>query len=175
MKAVATILLLSFIPLVACRRPAEPNQDKQKWSSAHSVDFNQELSIRENLKIETFLAHFTQLKMTKTPSGLRYHIYHKGLEQLPLAKDGQQALVRLQIGLLDGTICYQTKPDEIERITIAHSEKESGIHEALQLLRKGDRAKLILPSYLGHGLLGDRMKIPPQSILYIDLELIDLQ
>lgn len=175
MKAIFAILFVSSALLVACRRPAEPNRQKQKWSSAHSVDFNQELSIRENLKIETFLAHFTQLKMTKTPSGLRYHIYRKASQQLPLAKDGQQALVRLQIGLLDGTICYQTKPEEIERITIAHSEKESGIHEALQLLRKGERVKLILPSYLGHGLLGDRMKIPPQSILYIDLELIDLQ
>lgn len=175
MRAVIPVFFLSLTLLTACRRPQEPNHDKQKWSSAHSVDFNQELSIRENLKIETFLAHFTQLKMTKTPSGLRYHIYQKGSQQLPLAKDGQQALVRLKIGLLDGTICYQTKPEEIERITIAHSEKESGIHEALQLLRIGDRAKLILPSYLGHGLLGDRMKIPPQSILYIDLELIDLQ
>jgi FKBP-type peptidyl-prolyl cis-trans isomerase len=77
--------------------------------------------------------------------------------------------------LLDGTICYQTKEEEIERITIARSEKESGVHEALQLMRKGDKAKLILPSYLAHGLLGDRSKIPPQSILYIDLQLIELQ
>ena len=102
-------------------------------------------------------------------------IYKNGSKQHPLAKDGQEALVALTVSLLDGTICYQTKADEIERIKIAHSEKESGIHEALQLLRVGDRAKLILPSHLGHGLLGDRMKIPPQSILYIDIQLIELQ
>jgi FKBP-type peptidyl-prolyl cis-trans isomerase len=42
-------------------------------------------------------------------------------------------------------------------------------------MRKGEAAKLILPSYLGHGLLGDRQSIPPQSILYIDLKLIELQ
>jgi FKBP-type peptidyl-prolyl cis-trans isomerase len=113
--------------------------------------------------------------MQETSSGLRYMIYAKGAQNTPLAKDGQQALVRLNVLLLDGTVCYQTKHDEIERITIAHSEKESGIHEALQLMRIGDKAKLILPSHLGHGLLGDRMKIPPQSILYIDLQLIDLQ
>jgi FKBP-type peptidyl-prolyl cis-trans isomerase len=113
--------------------------------------------------------------MQQTPSGLRYMIYEKGSAAQALAHDGQQALVRLKVGLLDGTVCYQTKADQIERITIAHSEKESGIHEALQLMRKGDKAKLILPSYLGHGLLGDRSKIPPQSILYIDIQLIELQ
>jgi len=42
-------------------------------------------------------------------------------------------------------------------------------------MKVGDRAKAILPSHLGHGLLGDRQKIPPQSILYIDVELIDLK
>ena len=83
--------------------------------------------------------------------------------------------VKLKIELLDGRVCYETEKDEIERLVIAKSEKESGIHEALLLMRKGDKAKLILPSYLGHGLLGDRMKIPPQSALYIDLQLIDIK
>jgi FKBP-type peptidyl-prolyl cis-trans isomerase len=166
---------LTGLLLFACRRPAPPAAEQQKWGTSHSVDFNQELSVRENLKINTFLAHYTTLRMQVTNSGLRYMIYDKAAPNTPLAKDGQQALVQLKISLLDGTVCYQTKPDEIERITIAHSEKESGVHEALQLLRKGDKAKLILPSHLGHGLLGDRMKIPPQSILYIDIQLIDLQ
>jgi FKBP-type peptidyl-prolyl cis-trans isomerase len=168
------LLVISFI-FSACRREKDKEQAGQKWSSQHSVDFNQELSVRENLKINTFLAHYTELQMQETNSGLRFMIYDKAAPNTPLAKDGQQALVQLKISLLDGTICYQTKPEEIERITIAHSEKESGIHEALQMLRIGDKAKLILPSYLGHGLLGDRMKIPPQSILYIDIQLIDLQ
>ena len=35
----------------------------------------------------------------------------------------------------------------------------------------GDQAKLILPSHLAHGLLGDLDKIPPQSILLIDIQL----
>jgi FKBP-type peptidyl-prolyl cis-trans isomerase len=167
--------LLTVLVLLACRRPVPPAARQQKWGASHSVDFNRELSVRENLKINTFLAHYTQLHMQETSSGLRYMIYAKGAQNTPLAKDGQQALVRLNVLLLDGTVCYQTKHDEIERITIAHSEKESGIHEALQLMRIGDKAKLILPSHLGHGLLGDRMKIPPQSILYIDVQLIDLQ
>ena len=111
--------LLSMLLFSACRREKASDQTRPEWSSAESVDFNRELSVRENLKINTFLAHYTHLKMQQTESGLRYMIYEKGAQNQALAKDGQQALVRLKIGLLDGTICYQTKPEEIERITIA--------------------------------------------------------
>ena len=174
MRFLFTGMLILCACLLSCRRNDMPKQNDQKWDKTYSVDFNQELSIRENLKIETFLAHYTSLKMTQTSSGLRYYIYQKEDSKLPNAEEGQQALVRLTIGLLDGTICYQTEDDQIERIVIEHSQKESGIHEALQYLKKGEKAKLILPSYLGHGLLGDRLKIPPQSILYVDIHLIDL-
>jgi FKBP-type peptidyl-prolyl cis-trans isomerase len=175
-KLLSLFLLIYFgLFLFSCRRPVSAGPKKQNWDNAHSVDFNQELSVRENLKINTFLSHYNYLHMQQTPSGLRYMIYKKGPNANALARDGQEALVTLKVSLLDGTVCYQTKAQEIERIKIAHSEKESGIHEALQLLRVGDRAKLILPSHLGHGLLGDRMKIPPQSILYIDIQLIELQ
>jgi FKBP-type peptidyl-prolyl cis-trans isomerase len=166
----------SLIFLFACRAEPQAKTKKSSWSKAHSVDFNKELNERENLKIKLFLAHHTNLKMDSlvSLSGLRFMKYvHGGSEER--AKLGDEAIVRLKIELLDGRVCYETTKDEIERIVIAKSEKESGIHEALQLMNKGDKAKLILPSYLGHGLLGDRMKIPPQSALYIDLQLIDLK
>ncbi|MFM7006451.1 MAG: FKBP-type peptidyl-prolyl cis-trans isomerase [Flavobacteriales bacterium] len=174
-KGIFLFIFSYLLLLLSCKRTDAQQNSDPAWGTAHSVDFNQELSIREDLKIKTFLSHYTYLHMSQTITGLRYMIYEKSNAQTPLAKDGQQALVKLKVSLLDGRVCYQTKPDEIERITIAHSEKESGVHEALQLLRVGDKAKLILPSHLGHGLLGDRLHIPPQSILYIDLQLLDLQ
>lgn len=91
------------------------------------------------------------------------------------AKEGQLATIRLRVELLDGRVCEETPIGKTEMMVIGKSDKESGVHEALKLMRKGERAKLILPSYLGHGLLGDRTKIPPQAVLYIDLELIELK
>ena len=162
--------------LFACRAEKTKDKTAKKWGTAYSVDFNQELNAREEIKINLFLAHHRELKMhaTESQSGLRFMRYSQGVGP-DLAKVGQEAIIRVKIELLDGRVCYETAKEEIERVVIAKSEKESGIHEALQLMRKGDKAKLILPSYLGHGLLGDRMKIPPQSVLYIDLQLIDLK
>ncbi len=39
----------------------------------------------------------------------------------------------------------------------------------------GDRAKLIVPSHIGHGLVGDMDKIPPLNTLVIDIYLIGIQ
>ena len=170
----SSFFLLLF--LVSCRAEKSKEASSKKWGTEHSVDFNQELNAREEIKIKLFLAHHRELKMDTvvSSSGLRFMKYVHGSGEV-LGKVGQEAVVRLKIELLDGRVCYETAEGEIERIVIAKSEKESGIHEALQLMTKGDKVKLILPSYLGHGLLGDRMKIPPQSILYIDLQLIDLK
>lgn len=169
------LFFLLSIALLSCRAEKTKESNNKKWGTAHSVDFNQELNAREGLKIKLFLAHHRELKLlaTESESGLRFMKYCIGSGEV-LAQEGQEAIVRVKIELLDGRVCYETAKDEVERVIIAKSEKETGIHEALQLMRKGDKAKVILPSYLGHGLLGDRMKIPPQSVLYIDIQLIDL-
>jgi FKBP-type peptidyl-prolyl cis-trans isomerase len=92
-----------------------------------------------------------------------------------IARSGQTVYTRLRVELLNGTICHETPKEETENFVLEHSDKESGVHEALRFMKKGDRAKLILPSHLAHGLLGNRDQIPPQSILYIDLELVELK
>ena len=171
-----TVLLIIFLfSLLSCRaEKSKETAETQNWSDGHSVDFNQEVNEREQIQIRLFLEHFKSLKMTLTDSGLRYMIYKSG-EGESLAKTGQFVRIRVKMELLNGTLCYETPKGETDEFVLEKSEKESGIHEALSLMKKGDHAKLILPSYLGHGLLGDREKIPPQSILYVDLELVDIK
>ncbi|MBU3659662.1 MAG: hypothetical protein FGM14_07340 [Flavobacteriales bacterium] len=171
--SIAFFLIFSTILLSACRGEKK-KVEKSEWSDNHSVDYNQEINEREQIQIKLFLAHYTYLKMTLTDSGLRYMIYKQGPAGA-LAKSGQTANIRVKVETLDGIVRYETEADKTESFAIDKSEKESGIHEALKYMKVGDRAKLILPSYLGHGLLGDRQTIPPQAILYIDLELISLK
>jgi FKBP-type peptidyl-prolyl cis-trans isomerase len=169
------LCIIVLFSLLSCRaEKSKENIDTQSWSDDHSVDFNQEVNEREQIQIRLFLEHYKSLKMTLTESGLRYMIYKNGDGEV-LAKTGQFVNVRMKMELLDGTICYETPAAETDKFVLEKSENESGIHEALRLMKKGDHSKLILPSYLGHGLLGDRDKIPPQSILYVDLELVDIK
>jgi len=161
--------------VLSCRQEKKSQGvEKSKWSKGHSVNFNQELLIREQMQIKLFLDHKQSLKMNLTNSGLRYMIYKNGVGK-ELANNGQLATIKIKISLLDGTICYETIDNEYEYFGIEKSEKEFGIHELVKYMKVGDRAKAILPSHLAHGLLGDRENIPPQSILYLDVELIDLK
>lgn len=170
------IIYISVINMIFSCRPEKTTQEKSKndWSEDHSVDFNQEINEREQIQIRLFLEHFKSLKMKSTDSGLRYMIFKNGDGQ-SVAKSGQTVYTRLKIELLNGTVCHETPKGETENFVLEHGDKESGVHEALRYMKKGDRAKLILPSHLAHGLLGDRDKIPPQAILYIDLELVELK
>lgn len=169
MKFLPLFLLLIFFISVSCRPEIKKETDTtSEWSKEHSVDYNREVNEREQLDILVFLKQHPALNMDTSSSGLRYMIYKK--TEGRKVKSGDNVSVHLKIELLNGTLCYETDSSEqFEYIKVGKSEVESGIQEGLKLMRIGERAKLILPSYLGHGLLGDRFTIPPQSILYIDL------
>ena len=90
-----------------------------------------------------------------------------------MARIGDLVSVDLGIELLDGRVCYKT--DSIpDQFVLGLSNEESGLHEVLQLMKANEKARIIVPSYLAHGLLGDSEQIPPQSILLIDVELLSL-
>lgn len=173
MKFKYVFFLFAFLTMNSCendRNKPVPNKPKD-WSKDHSVSYNQEVNEREQLKINIFLKHHKELKMLMTGSGLRYFVYSRKDKNAPLALANQTASVKLNIQLLDGTICYETTDEELHELIIDHNDEESGLNEALKLMSVGDKAKLILPNHLAHGFLGDHEKIPPLSILYIDVEL----
>jgi FKBP-type peptidyl-prolyl cis-trans isomerase len=168
-------LLFLTVLLVNCAGKKKPETAKgEAWSNDHSVSYQSEVNAREQLKIGVYLEHRKYLNMKMTSSGLRYQIMSPNPKG-ELSEPGKTALATVKISLLDGTICYETDSDFLEEIPIDHNDRESGLNEGLKLMRKGEKAKLILPSHLAHGLVGDLSKIPPLSILVIDVELTELQ
>ncbi len=143
-----------------------------KWTKEQSTQMHRDLAKEEELDIRMFLVQHTAWKMVKTGSGLQYYIYEKG--EGDMAKVGSIAQVEFKITLLDGTECYKTDENEIQEFKVDMSEVETGIQEGIKLLHKGDRVKMIIPSHLAHGLVGDMNKIPPLTPIVVDLYLRDL-
>lgn len=166
---VVTIALVLLI-LFAC---TETKKEKPvQWTQKQSTELNKNLTIEEDLNIRMFLANRKTWKTTKTGTGLRYYIYEHGTGMK--AESGMKASVKYTVNLLDGTRCYQTDSLETEQFEIDHSEVESGVQEGIKKMHVGDKAKLIVPSHLGHGLTGNMDKIPPLTTLVIDIELVSL-
>lgn len=111
--------------------------------------------------------------MVKSGTGLRYMIIEKGNGAKPVS--GNQVKVNYTISLLDGTVCYSSDKDGAYEFSVEGDAIESGLHEAVQLMHVGEKAKFILPSYLAHGVHGDDEKIPPLSALVVDLQLVEVQ
>lgn len=168
------ILALFFLLLtaVSCNDSIEDQPKKIEWNKDKSTTLHKNLAEEEQIDIQLFLAQHGDWKMQKTGSGLQYYIYDKG--DGPAAKVGMVAQVEYTISLLDGTLCYRTEEDEVEEFVIDKAEIETGIQEGVKLLNKGDHVKFIIPSHLGHGLIGDMNKIPPLTPLVVDFYLRDL-
>ncbi|MDD5571425.1 MAG: FKBP-type peptidyl-prolyl cis-trans isomerase [Bacteroidales bacterium] len=112
-------------------------------------------------------------EMQKTNTGVRYFIYKKGKGERALP--GKIIKINYTLDLIDGTNCYSSEKDGPKIFKIGEGKVEAGLDEAMQLLCKGDKAKIIIPSYLGFGLLGDNKKIPKRATLIYDVELVDMK
>ena len=113
-----------------------------------------------------------KLDVVKTQTGLRYQIYDdKEGENI---KTGKNAVVKYTVRLLNGTECYSTK-NKPEVFTVGKDNVESGLHEGIQYMSVGDRAIIIIPSHLAHGLAGDLNKIPFRSTIVYDIELVAIK
>lgn len=136
------------------------------------IEANKMYVTQENDEIDQYVAH-KGWNMIKTGTGLRYMITHKGSGEQ--AKPEQVAKVNYKISLLNGTVCYSSDSTGAKEFVVAGDNVESGLHEGIQYMHVGDKAILILPSYLAHGLMGDEDKIPPKASVIYELELVSLK
>lgn len=108
-------------------------------------------------------------KMDSTGSGLRILVYKNG--EGPAVTTGKRVTYAYTRGLLNGTTCYTSDKNGPGSFTVGKGGVESGLEEAMLLLRVGDKAKLILPSHLAFGLPGDGDCIPKRAVLVMDVEI----
>lgn len=132
---------------------------------------NKEIVRRENADIELIAKRYNW-NLAKTPSGLFYEILNKTDRQYPQTKD----IVKLKgkMYLSDGTEIYNDKTDGMKEFVVNRSDEMAGLHELVKLMREGEKANAIIPSYLAYGISGDGEKIPAASFLICEIQLIKI-
>jgi FKBP-type peptidyl-prolyl cis-trans isomerase len=166
------IALLSFIGCNGC--------GEKKTITEADIAREQQKLIKENKKAHTeemkAISRYIEERkwpMQQTNTGLHYWIYANGNGQMPVAED--RVAISYTIYLLDGTECYVTTDENPKSFVVERDNVETGLHEAIQLMHAGDRARFILPSHLAFGFTGDSGKIPPNASVLYDIHLIDVQ
>lgn len=153
---------------------SEPEEVTVDYSTVkkHMMEKNKVWHNEEMADIDAFIKRHNWNVVT-TGTGLKYVIYKKVDTILPCIKEGQVARINYTISLLNDSICY-TSEGEPDDFLVGMDDVESGLHEGITYLRKGEKAKIILSSNLAYGLAGDMDKIPPQSPLVYDIELVEI-
>lgn len=136
------------------------------------LDANKDFVHREAGDIDAYIRRHA-LVLNKTGTGLRYRIEGDSTGK-PVVPDSK-VKVAYTIQLLDGSLCYEVKPDSPRTVHVDHDDLISGLHEGLKLMHLNQRAVFIIPSHLAYGLTGDNDKVPPGSALVCNIQIIDFQ
>lgn len=160
---------LSLLTFFSCSEPIEkPETDpfhgmtKKERKSALENALTR-ASKKEQIQIEGYLKRH-QIPAIKTGTGVHYCIYKDGKGNK--IEDGQNVVVEYIVTKINGDTLYTTKK-KLEEFTVSNSEKESGLHEAIKLLKPGAKAIIVLPAHRAHGISGDMDKIPPlTTVIY---------
>jgi peptidylprolyl isomerase len=108
-----------------------------------------------------------------TESGLKYIVVKKGHDKNPLAKAGETVTVHYTGYFKDGLIFDSSvKRGQPIKFPLGQGRVIKGWDEGLQLMRSGDKFRLIIPYQLAYGENGRGNSIPPKTDLIFDVELV---
>ena len=122
---------------------------------------------------ETYLAESASKEgVVSLPSGLQYKVITPGDGPSPLKTD--KVKVHYKGSLADGTI-FDSSYDRGQPTSFTVSGVIKGWTEALLLMQVGSKWELTIPSKLGYGTRGSGGKIPPNSTLLFEVELLGIE
>jgi FKBP-type peptidyl-prolyl cis-trans isomerase FkpA len=166
----AQLLFVAFLFSFFASCNTQPEQKKPIGPAKYKkslVNANKDLVALEQQDIENYILR-QKWEMVETGSGLQYMIYEQGNGKQ--VEEGLVVQCAYTTGLLTGKTCYSSDKLGPKEFLVGRGGVESGLEEAVLLFREGDKIKIILPSHLAFGLVGDDDCIPKKAVLVYDLE-----
>lgn len=174
LPALAGLLVWMFLSLglVSCHNEAVRNKEKidGKELDRSLIEANKKAVETEDQQIEDLLSRYNW-DMETTGTGLRYIIDDKG--EGPKVKDGDKVTINYETRLITGDVVYSSEEDGPLTFVVGKSDVIAGVQEGVRMLGKGGKARLVIPSHLGYGLIGDQDKIRQKATLIYEIEVID--
>jgi len=157
----------------ACKKQTQKpiSEEEIRRTEEALIEVNRMLVNQDQEKIKAYVDE-SGWNMNVTETGLWYGIYENG--NGVKAETGMTVSLEYKLSLIDGRILYTSESMGPKIFRIGQGGVESGLEEAILFLREGDRARLILPPHLAHGLTGDGNKIPARAIIVYDIKVLKL-
>src|ERR1043165_1746505 len=161
MKIRSTFVLMTAVCLAGCDKPASTSSDSKSTTPPTSSSTPAPASPAAASEWKT------------TASGLKYQVLKKGDGSVsPKATDTVK--VHYHGTLLNGTV-FDSSVQRGQPISFPLNGVIKGWTEGLQLMKVGDKFKFEIPPNLAYGANSPSPKIPPNSTLVFEVELLGIQ
>jgi len=148
--------------------------EAEKWNSTevfNNFKDKKEILIKQRQLKEQQIIENLLKDFEVTPSGLRYKILNKGNGDSPTK--GDKVKVHYKGMLIDETVFDSSyKRNQPIEFNVGIGQVIPGWDEGIMLLKKGEKAKFIIPSNLGYGEAGAGGVIPSNATLVFEVELL---
>jgi len=114
------------------------------------------------------------LHMQRSGTGLHYQFLKDSLSTQVIHEE-DYVTYDYEVYSLEGELLYSSRQNGPKTLKVGRQEAVAGVHEALQLMTVGDKARFILPSHLAYGVAGDQIKVPPMSALVYELTVLKVE
>ena len=167
------MLLMVSIMFGSCgEKPKEQSQVSDSQIKESLEKAHRSLANEEEEDINNYIARH-QLNMVATGTGTRYQILQEGNGDL--IQPGQTVTMEYVLVNIMGDLVYSSENDGLKVFVVGCGDVVSGLDEAMRHLHQGDVAKVIVPSHLGYGLLGDQKSIPARSTLIYTVKILKVE
>jgi len=145
----------------------------QEEKDATDAEALENLKVESDAKLEAYLNE-NNITIDPLESGLFYIEEKKGSGRSP--KADEMVSVNLTVSLVDGTKIFSTD-DRGEPFEYQYGQNfdTQGLEEGVGMLRKGGKAKLIVPHRIAYGAESKGQMIPPYSTIIYEVELVSMR
>lgn len=169
---VILLLLVSFMVVSCVEKPKDKPQVSDSQIKESLEKANRYLANDEEEDINNYIARH-QLNMVATGTGMRFQIMQAG--HGALIQPGQTVTMEYVLLNIIGDVVYSSEDEGPKTFVVGCGDVVSGLDEAMRYLHQGDVAKVIIPSHLGYGLLGDQKDIPARSTLIYTVKILKVE
>jgi FKBP-type peptidyl-prolyl cis-trans isomerase len=152
------------------RKQIYPEQ-RNSYVTDENVMVNKEIIRRQNDDI-ILLAKRYEWELHRSSSGLCYQILNSQTGNRPQPKETVQLKGRIYTP--QGDTVYDFNKDGVKELIVDNSEDAVGLHELVKLMKVGEKANAIIPSYLAYGVNGNEGQIPAYSPLVCEIGLVKI-
>ncbi len=164
-----TYMALSLFFSACHRQVAPPELPDQKPTEEQMVALNRDIVSHEATDIRLVLQRYGW-KVQKTESGLFYEITESRDGQT--LRPGERVQLKYRLTLLDGEPVSDSDSDGLMEVVVEKSDAPVGLHQLLRLMKRGEKARAVIPSHLAYGQIGDGDRIPgfASLVYYIEVQ-----